>query len=198
MKMIRVNVLLLVFLVSCTSKEEREYTIKVTTERASKNQQFATDDAPLTEEQHLNFTGLKYYPIDMGFKVACDLVPHSRPKTVVLEQGDTLTQMIKYGQIRFNLNGNEWSLTVFKPVPDPFSKEEDYLFVPFFDNTNGKETYEGGRYAYPEFDREGNLILDFNLASNPYCAYNHKYNCVVPPGENTISVEIKAGEKTYQ
>lgn len=195
MKLLLVVLCFLLF--SCSSKQNREYVISITTERSDKNQQFATNEAPLTEEQHQNFTGLKYYPINFDFKLIGELIPNPRPQTVVLEQGDTMTQMIKYGQVQFSIDEQPMKLTVFKPVPDPLLESEDYMFVPFFDATSGSETYEGGRYVYPEIDESGNLVLDFNQASNPYCAYNHKYNCVVPPAENTIAIEIKAGEKVF-
>jgi uncharacterized protein (DUF1684 family) len=70
-----------------------------------------------------------------------------------------------------------------------------YLFIPFRDLTSGKESYGGGRYIDTEIPAGETLILDFNRAYNPYCAYSHRYSCPIPPEENTLKVEIRAGEK---
>lgn len=184
--------------ISCSSKEEKDYKKKVVAERAAKNQQFALDDAPLTDSLKEHFTGLKYFPIDLKYKVTATMEAFPRPQTVVLQQGDTSTRMVRFAKTRFNIEGKGFELTVFKPELDPASLDEDYLFIPFFDKTNGSQTYSGGRYLYPAIEGGANLTLDFNEATNPYCAYNHKYNCVVPPAENTLDVEIKAGEKSYE
>ena len=74
---------------------------------------------------------------------------------------------------------------------------KDYLFLPFLDATNGIETYGGGRYLDVYiFENQTNIKIDFNLSYNPYCAYSHRYSCPIPPHENTLTVEINAGEKT--
>ena len=62
----------------------------------------------------------------------------------------------------------------------------------------GKETYGAGRYLDPELNKNGKLIVDFNLAYNPTCAYNELYSCPLPPAENRLSVAILAGEKNYK
>ncbi len=71
----------------------------------------------------------------------------------------------------------------------------DMLFVPFKDRTNGKETYEGGRYIDAEILTDYKMVLDFNMAYHPACAYNEKFVCVLPPRENMLDIEIRAGEK---
>jgi uncharacterized protein (DUF1684 family) len=71
------------------------------------------------------------------------------------------------------------------------------LFVPFNDLTNGVETYKSGRYLNLYIPDNGAIVVDFNLAYNPYCAYNKKYSCPIPPVENRLNVKIKAGEKKY-
>ena len=77
---------------------------------------------------------------------------------------------------------------------------KDYLFLPFTDLTSGKETYASGRYLDLKTDeiKNGKVTLDFNKAYNPYCAYvSGVYNCPIPPKENTLGVEVKAGEKLF-
>jgi uncharacterized protein (DUF1684 family) len=191
------SLLVVALLSSCTPKEVKEHQTWVTTERATKNNEFLMNGSPLAEEDLKSFSGLKYYPISFEYKLEGSLIPFNNPQSVILEQGDTVKEMLRYGKVSFELMDNTLELIAFKDLADDLNEENDELFVPFFDKTNGVETYEGGRYIYPVNQGDGTVLIDFNLASNPYCAYNHKYNCVVPPPENTLSIEIKAGEKSY-
>jgi len=104
----------------------------------------------------------------------------------------------KYALLRFTLNGKSYRLFMYQLLALR-SKEEtaDDLFVPFTDLTSGKGSYGGGRYLdFKTGDiRNGTLILDFNRAYNPYCAFTTGYNCPIPPRENDIPVAIKAGEQ---
>ena len=75
---------------------------------------------------------------------------------------------------------------------------KSHLFLGFWDNTSGNETYGGGRYLDINENPENYYVIDFNYAYNPYCAYNHRYTCAVPPLQNRLSVAIKAGEKKYK
>jgi uncharacterized protein (DUF1684 family) len=70
---------------------------------------------------------------------------------------------------------------------------KDYLFLPFTDLTNGNETYGSGRYIDLRIPERETIIIDFNKAYNPYCAYNYGYACPIPPKENKLKVEIRAG-----
>jgi hypothetical protein len=74
---------------------------------------------------------------------------------------------------------------------------EKHLFIPFNDRTNGNETYGGGRFLDVYETGTDTLIIDFNLAYNPYCAYNHKYSCPIPPEANNLELKVKAGEKKF-
>ncbi len=102
---------------------------------------------------------------------------------------------LKYGTLSFELQGKRLKLYVYKSAEDPFSRS---LFVPFSDATSGIETYKSGRYLDLEEQGGDEYDLDFNMAYNPYCAYNEEYICPIPPGENTIAVKIMAGEKNYK
>ena len=75
---------------------------------------------------------------------------------------------------------------------------EDYLFIPFNDLTNGNETYDAGRYMDLETTDENTIVIDFNKAYNPYCAYNDEFSCPIPPRENDLDVEIIAGVLAYK
>lgn len=194
----RVYIILIALSVwSCESEADKAYRLAVVQERSDKNLEFALDKGPLDGETRQTFTGLSYFPISKDYVLLGELAPFPQPSSVLLEQGDTVKRMLRYGKANFNWQGEEQALLVYKPVPDPLMQEEDYLFIPFFDATNKQETYDGGRYVYPVINEAGALEIDFNRASNPYCAYNHKFNCIVPPTENTLDFPIKAGEKAF-
>lgn len=97
--------------------------------------------------------------------------------------------------MEFGLGDSRFQLTVFKSAEDPFTRS---LFVPFSDQTSGSETYGSGRYLDIEEQGGDSYELDFNLAYNPYCAYNEEYTCPIPPKENRLPVRIAAGEKNYK
>ena len=96
------------------------------------------------------------------------------------------------GQIRFNVGGEEAVLQVYE------ADMGGYLFMPFVDATAPEETYGAGRYLEPEVTTPNRVRVDFNLAYNPYCAYNENWSCPLPPRENRLKVRIEAGEKNYQ
>lgn len=104
----------------------------------------------------------------------------------------------RYGYLHFEINQKQYTLTVYQNMElrkKPTYK--NYYFVPFRDETSGIETYGGGRYLDMYiYDNELNKTIDFNLSYNPYCAYSHLYSCPIPPEENTLSLPIRAGEKT--
>jgi uncharacterized protein (DUF1684 family) len=90
------------------------------------------------------------------------------------------------------LDGKEYAIEVYKSILS------DNLFIPFKDKTNGKETYEGGRYLEAEILPGYKMVLDFNMAYYPSCAYNKNFICVLPPKENIIEVGIRAGERNLK
>jgi uncharacterized protein (DUF1684 family) len=107
-------------------------------------------------------------------------------------------EFVKYGEAHFVLNGMEYKLNVYQsPALQGAKAQDDSLFLPFTDQTNGEETYEVGRYIDLEIPSSGEIVIDFNMAYNPYCSYNHNYSCPIPPAENTLPIEVKAGEKKF-
>ena len=97
------------------------------------------------------------------------------------------------GKLHFELGGNKYALEVYRNESYNRKGQEIY-FIPFYDLTNGNETYSGGRYLDIHNLSGENITLDFNNAYNPYCVYNHEYSCPIPPLQNSIKTEIKAGE----
>jgi uncharacterized protein len=112
-----------------------------------------------------------------------------------------IKQYFKYGFITFTLNNKPYKLYIYQSE-SLMHKEgfEDYLFLPFTDNTNYKTTYGGGRYLdFKLGDIKNNILeLDFNKCYNPYCAYAEGFSCPIPPAENSLQTTIEAGEKLWK
>jgi len=160
-----------------------------------------SESSPLTVEQKQGFEGLKYFPTNMKYLVQAKLVKSEKQETILMKTSTDRTPLyVKYGYLHFEMDTLKLKLAVFqnKKLLD-LKTEENMLFVPFRDETTGDETYGGGRYDDCEIPVSGDLdILDFNKAYNPYCAYNARFSCVVPPDENRLPVPIEAGEKIFE
>lgn len=181
--------------------DPRRYARELTTYRQRKDEFFASSpDSPIPEEEMgERFGGLRYYPPNLAYRVEAELVPFDSPQVVMLgsTKGD-IRRQLRYGELRFRIMDEECRLLAFKDADDAASTE---LFVPFRDATSGGATYGAGRYLEVRHDHESagppRVILDFNLAYSPWCAYNEAYSCTLPPPENTLRVPIEAGELTY-
>lgn len=150
--------------------------------------------SPLTPDQKKHFKGLKYYPFDRKYlfsgQIERFILNINNPKyyaTFMTNKG-TNKRYIRYGRFRFQLDGKDYSLEAYKSILS------DNLFIPFKDKTNVEETYGGGRYIDAEILEGYRMGLDFNMAYYPACAYNDKFICALPPKENMLDVEIRAGE----
>jgi uncharacterized protein (DUF1684 family) len=159
--------------------------------RAAKDDFFETDPhSPLTIEQRETFEGLNYFPENSALRLE---LPIEAFETKELFQIQTSTGDVqvyhRYGKIRFEVEGEPAELTIYD--------NEHGLFLPFVDSLAGKKTYGAGRYLEPHILPNGELLVDFNLAYNPYCAYNELYSCPLTPWENRLKVPIRAGEKVF-
>lgn len=158
--------------------------------RASKDDFFATDPhSPLTPDQKNSFKGLDYFPENPNLRLELDLGEFPNKEVIEMQTstGD-VQRHTRYGIIRFRVEGEEVQLTLYKDAHG--------YFLPFIDSMAGKETYGAGRYLEPQAIMGGKILVDFNYAYNPYCAYNDLYSCPLTPMENRIKVPIKAGEQT--
>lgn len=176
-----------------TNTNTEGYLENIESDRAEKNELFKNgEDSPLTEEQKELFTELSYFPINEKYKVKAELHRNSGEMKIKMAITDgSQREYFIYGNAHIHLEGKEIDVTIYKPV----DAEEDYLFLPFYDNTSADLTYGGGRYVEPEILSKDAIEIDFNKAYNPYCAYNGKYRCPIPPRGNSIDVSILAGEK---
>ena len=156
-------------------------------------------ESPLDEKDLKDFRGLDFFEIDANYIVEAEFVrTPSEPPFAMKTSTDRLPIYVKYGELYFRLMGKDLKLNVYQNqelVQDP--EYYDYLFLPFTDLTNGKSTYGGGRYIDLRIPESNEVIIDFNKAYNPYCAYSGKYSCPVPPEENDLDVEIFAGVKSF-
>jgi uncharacterized protein (DUF1684 family) len=154
--------------------------------------------SPLSPKEKRNFKGLNYYPFDPKYvfsgQIERTILHINNPKyyaTFLTNKGIN-KRYIRYGKFHFKLNGKEYSMEIYKSILS------DNLFIPFKDKTNGRESYEGGRYIDAEILPGYKMVLDFNMAYYPSCAYNNNFICVLPPRENALDVEIRAGEKNFK
>lgn len=159
--------------------------------RRAKDDFFANDaDSPLTAAQKTAFKGLNYFPEDPALRL--EVIPGELSGSPDLELQTSTGELQRYrrlGRISFEVGGQRGELTVLEGP--------NGLFLPFVDSLAGTETYPAGRYLEPEPLREGRLLVDFNLAYNPYCAYNEHWSCPLTPFENRLRIPIRAGEKVF-
>ena len=158
------------------------------------------EESPLEEKDLASFQGLDFFPVDTSYIVNAEFVrTPAEPPFAMKTSTDRLPIYVKYGELYFELEGKQLKLNVYQNqelIQDP--EYFDYLFLPFTDLTNGNSTYGGGRYLDMRIPDSSKVVLDFNKAYNPYCAYSGKYSCPVPPEENDLEVEIPAGVKSYK
>jgi hypothetical protein len=161
--------------------------------RAEKDHFFRSSPySPLTDRA--NFNGLDYYPPDPNLRLTLPLqrAENSEPLTFQTSTGDERVYY-RLGTVEFEVDGQPAKLTIYK------SDDHDELFLPFRDATSGQETYGAGRYLEPKELADGQILVDFNLTYNPFCAYSDDYSCPLPPFENHLTtIAIRAGEKAYK
>jgi uncharacterized protein (DUF1684 family) len=157
--------------------------------RRQKDEFFKHDpQSPLTREQKRKFTGLSYFPENPALRFDVEVEPFEAQETIEMQTTTGDVQVYRrYGRFHFQVDGQDAALTIY-------SNEYGY-FLPFVDSLANQETYPAGRYLEPEPLANGKFMVDFNLAYNPYCAYNERWSCPLTPFENRLKVPIRAGEK---
>ncbi|QLG46244.1 DUF1684 domain-containing protein [Costertonia aggregata] len=165
------------------------------------NEEFKNPNtSPLPDRYRKNFESLDFFPPDTTFRVLAkfertpNALPFMMPTTT-----ERQSEEVVYGIATFELMGDKYKLEIYQS-PELIKEEEyeNYLFLPFLDDTNGKETYAGGRYIDLTIPNNDTIVIDFNKAYNPYCAYNKKYSCPIVPTVNTLNTKILAGVKTFK
>lgn len=195
-------IFLLVSLVSFTVSGQNKAIInEVKKHQEEQNMLFKTKEtSPLKEENRKAFTGLDFFDINLKYRVKATL--QRTPQASFFKMKTTTSRVSEervYGVVTFVLEGKEHKLNVYQGKQLMTQKGyEDYLFLPFFDKTNGYSTYGGGRYLDLRIPDGNTIIIDFNKAYNPYCSYNERYSCPIVPNDNYVNVLIEAGVKAYK
>ena len=146
--------------------------------------------SPLTPAQQAVFTGLAHYEYNPDLDLTVAVEPFETPKIVqILTTDNQIHNYLRYAEFTFTVDSEEVCLTIFRT--------EHGFFLPFVDANAGKETYPAGRYLEPEQIDHTTFHIDFNLAYNPFCAYNDAWSCPITPFENRLKVAIRAGEKIF-
>jgi len=188
----------LLLILNCESK--KRYDKNLTPFQKEINEFFKDASiSPLKEKDLKTFRGLDFFVFDSSYVVNAALTRTPDEKSFKMKTTtDRLPEYIKYGTVTFDLFDKNYSLNIYKNLED-INKQgyRDYLFLPFLDDTNGSESYGGGRYIDLDIPKGSNLIIDFNSAYNPYCVYDEKYSCPIVPKDNYLPLEINAGVKDY-
>ena len=188
----------LLLILSCENK--KRYDKSFTPFQKEMNEFFKDASiSPLKEKDLKIFKGLDFFAFDSSYVVNAALTRTPEEKSFKMKTTtDRLPEYVKYGIVTFDLFGKSYNLNIYRNL-DIINKEgyQDYLFLPFLDDTNGFESYGGGRYIDLDVTEEDNLVIDFNSAYNPYCVYDEKYSCPIVPRENYLSIKIKAGVKAF-
>lgn len=172
---------------------------EVKTFQTTLNQEFLDPaESPLSKKERKKFKGHNYFLIDENYKVVASFTKSEMPVAFQMKtSNDRLGDYDKYGIATFELNGQVYSLSIYQSHKlRQIAKYRDYLFLPFTDLTNEKDTYGGGRYIDLVIPEGDSIIIDFNKAYNPYCAYSHDYSCPIPPAENGLDIRVEAGVKS--
>ena len=156
--------------------------------------------SPLKDKDRKQFKGLDFFKFDSAYVVKAHL--KRTPDTEWFDMKTTTSRVSPeriYGILSFELKGETYTLNVYQGK-DIMKREgfEDYLFLPFLDDTNGGESYGGGRYIDLRIPEGDTIVIDFNKAYNPYCAYNDKYSCPIVPRVNYLALAVRAGVKAFE
>jgi uncharacterized protein (DUF1684 family) len=177
-------------------ESDKSYIERVEIDRKDRNGMMLSSTSPLKQEDKNQFQGLNYYPVDPDYKLTAKIerVKQRQPIFIPSTTGEQL-KYIPFGYVTFEIDQKEQRLILYQ---DWEEKDPNRLSLMFADATSDIETYGGGRYLDVMYRNTNSVILDFNMAYNPYCHFNDEYSCPIPPQENILNIPIKAGEKLYK
>ncbi|WP_440772378.1 DUF1684 domain-containing protein [Natronorubrum sp. DTA28] len=172
--------------------------------RAEKDDFFAEHpQSPVPPEERDGFDGLEYFDPDATYRVTATVERHDEPDVVLMDTtAGREMRYLRVATLEFELDRDDEDLadgTYELAAYQLESPNEEPLFVPFRDKTTGQQSYDGGRYMELSPDRDldsgDELVVDFNLAYTPFCAYSETFDCPLPPEENWLEITIPAGER---
>ena len=189
---------ILIFLISsCKPLNNEAHKQEIKEFQAELNKEYLNkDETPLRGKFFANFKHHPFFPINPEYRVeaAFEKISDARPFQMPTSSGKTQTYLA-YAKASFKLDGKNHSLTIYQNQTIKNMEDyKDHLFLPFYDETNDVETYAGGRYIDLSKTNSDKIIIDFNKAYQPYCAYNYyDYSCPIVPTENRLDIRIPAG-----
>jgi uncharacterized protein (DUF1684 family) len=191
---LRTTPLLIALCLAGCSSGPVDYPAEITAWRTEKDEFMRqSDQSPVPPGKRAAFPPLPYYPISEEYRVPAALKIAKTDQIIELGTSTGVPRrMRRIGTLAFTLKNDPLALTAFADLDDAQLRR---LFVPFGDLTNGTETYPGGRYLDLDRTASGVYDLDFNRAYHPFCVFDPKYECPIPPQENRLKIPIKAGEK---
>ncbi|MEZ0007292.1 uncharacterized protein (DUF1684 family) [Flavobacterium sp. 28YEA47A] len=156
--------------------------------------------SPLLKKDLKTFKALDFYPINGKFFVNAKFIRTPDEKPFEMPTSTSRKPMyVKYGEAHFVIDGKKFKVNLYQSLDlKKIEEYKDALFLPFTDLTSGVDSYGGGKYIDLKIPQGDTITIDFNMAYNPYCAYNHKYSCPIPPQENDLAIEIRAGVKKFK
>jgi uncharacterized protein (DUF1684 family) len=174
------------------TSEVSDYTETINAERTEKDIWLSTDFNSPFAISNTPFQRLEYFEPDQDFRIKAKFIKSvsNEEVTLITNTGENQAYTI-YGSAIFEFKGDNHILKLLQ------KEGNEQLFLPFIDKTSGNETYGAGRYLDLDYPINEEIILDFNRAYNPYCAYTEMYSCPFPPKSNILAIAIEAGEKTY-
>ena len=190
---------LLLLILPFITHSQNQYIEKVIEHRKKKNIQYKDSLTSPFHKGIANFDSLNYFPPNPKFNIQAKFIQEFGSPFDMATSSGKLKKFRLYGKLYFSLDSIDYILPVYqnlKLMTNPLY--QNYIFIPFTDLTNGKETYGGGRYIETTKPDSDILNLDFNYSFNPYCHYTTGYNCPIPPKENFLDLRIEAGEKKYK
>jgi uncharacterized protein (DUF1684 family) len=193
--------ILLVFCSMFSCSQDKRPILGETNYQKEQNAKFKDASiSPLTKKDRKEFESLDFFKFDSTFVVTAEL--KLIPDTKWFNMKTTTKRLSKeriYGVLTLSIHNETYRLNVYQGEENMQTEGlEDYLFLPFLDDTNGEESYGGGRYIDLRIPVSDTIIIDFNRAYNPYCVYNEKFSCPIVPRDNYLPIEIKAGVKSYK
>ena len=193
----KLSLLLLLFSQFVFSQSVEEHAVEILKFQAELNREYRdVRETPLRGVNFKNFKEHPFFAVDFNYRIAAKLKRTENALPFEISTSSRHTKpYVEFGEATFAVDGKNFMLKIYQSVHLVQKPEyKNHLFLPFHDATNGKETYGGGRYLDLEIPSGDTVVLDFNKAYQPYCAYNaYDYSCPIVPTENTLPVAVKAG-----
>jgi uncharacterized protein len=195
---IAIGVFVLLYYTFQGDQTAEAYREQIQKERKDKDEFMRSADGSPFGDKKASFTGLKYFPPDLKFRIQADLKPIEKREVVSLITSDANSQSyLTYAWAEFDFENLHNRLLILEVLDE--GADRGKLFLAFADQTSANETYGAGRYLdIKKVPGASTITLDFNNAYNPYCAYVDSFSCPFPPPENVLKIAIRAGEMTYK